>query len=204
LKKSEKRNKIKILVASTVYGYQDQLAAIYTQLDSYGYDVLNSHMGTIYAGPENSNLENCLNAVDECDVFLGIIRPFYGSGVIGETSITHEEVLRAIMKKKARWFLVDSKVTFTRQLLRNGEIVHKNLGKKINFEDIIIRPNSMIDVRCINIYNEITKDKVPIKERKGHWAQEYYDFPSMMRFIEAQFKGKEERILRTIDYMNSL
>ena len=72
---AKKRNGIKILVASTVYGFEDQLSAIYTQLDSYGYDVLNSHMGTVYAGAENSNLESCMGAIDECDAFLGIIRP---------------------------------------------------------------------------------------------------------------------------------
>src|SRR4051812_10862887 len=111
------KNDIKVLVASTIYGYQDQLASIYAQLDSYGYTVMNSHMGTVYAGADKSNLEDCLSAVEECDAFLGIIRPDYGSGVIGETSITHEEVLRAILRKKARWFLVDSKVVFARQLL---------------------------------------------------------------------------------------
>lgn len=198
-----KRNGIKVLVASTVYGFEDQLAAIYAQLDSYGYDVLNSHMGTVYAGAENSNLVNCMDAVEECDAFLGIIRPYYGSGVIGETSITHEEVLKAIMLRKARWFLVDSKVVFARQLLRKAEIVEKNIGKSISLNDVIIRPNSIIDVRSIDIYNEVTKDKVKPEERKGHWAQEYYDLPGMTRFIEGQFKD-ENKVRRTIDYMNSL
>ncbi|MEW7281365.1 DUF4062 domain-containing protein [Aquimarina sp. 2201CG1-2-11] len=199
----QKRNGIKILVASTVYGFEDQLSAIYTQLDNYGYDVINSHMGTVYAGAENSNLQNCMDAVDECDVFLGLIRPHYGSGVIGETSITHEEVLRAILLKKARWFLVDSKVVFARQLLRKAEIVEKNSGKKIKLEDVIIRPNTIIDVRSIEIYNAVTKDKVPPKERKGHWAQEYYDLPGMTRYIEGQFSDSS-KVKRTIDYMNSL
>lgn len=200
---AEKRNGIKVLVASTVYGFEDQLAAIYTQLDSYGYNVLNSHMGTVYAGSENSNLENCMDAVDECDAFLGIIRPYYGSGVIGETSITHEEVLRAILLKKARWFLVDSKVVFARQLLRKAEIVDKNLGKKIKLEDVIVRPNTIIDVRSIEIYNEVTKDKIPPKERKGHWAQEYYDLPGMTRYVEGQF-ADDAKVKRTIEYMKLL
>ncbi len=102
--------RIRILVASTVYGYQDQLSAIFSQLDSYGYDVMNSHLGSVYAGADKSNKENCLEAVNDCDAFLGIIRPDYGSGIIGETSITHEEVLKAILLRKARWFLVDSKM----------------------------------------------------------------------------------------------
>jgi uncharacterized protein DUF4062 len=200
---AKNRNGIKILVASTVYGFEDQLSAIYTQLDNYGYEVLNSHLGTVYAGAENSNLQNCMDAVDECDAFLGIIRPNYGSGIIGETSITHEEVLRAILLKKARWFLVDSKVVFARQLLRKAEIIDKNLGKKIKLEDVIVRPNTIIDVRSIEIYNEVTKDKVPPKERKGHWASEYYDLPGMTRYVEGQFSD-DSKVKRTIDYMNSL
>lgn len=200
---AKKRNGIKILVASTVYGFEDQLSAIYTQLDSYGYDVLNSHMGTVYAGAENSNLDNCMDAVDECDAFLGIIRPHYGSGVIGETSITHEEVLRAILLKKARWFLVDSKVVFARQLINKVELVDVSTGTELKLETAIIKPNNIIDVRSINIYNAVTKDKIPPKERKGHWAQEYYDLPGMTRYVEGQF-ADDAKVKRTIDYMNSL
>jgi hypothetical protein len=196
-------NNIKVLVASTIYGYQDQLASIYAQLDSYGYRVMNSHMGTVYAGADKSNLANCLAAVDECDAFLGIIRPDYGSGVIGETSITHEEVLRAILLKKARWFLVDSKVVFARQLLNKSEIVDRHTLKPIKTENIIIRPNSLIDVRCIEIYNAVTKDKVPPKERVGHWAQEFYDLPGMQRYIEGQF-ADPAKVQKTINYMKGL
>ena len=197
------KNNIKVLVASTIYGYQDQLSAIYTQLDSYGYDVMNSHMGTVYAGADKSNLTNCMEAVDECDAFLGIIRPDYGSGVIGETSITHEEVLRAILLKKARWFLVDTKVVFARQLLNHSEIVDRHTLRPIKSENIIVRPNKLIDVRCIDIYNLVTKDKVPAKERIGHWAQEFYDLPGMQRYVEGQFRDVE-KVRRTIDYMKNL
>lgn len=199
----EIRNNIKVLVASTIYGFEDQLASIYAQLDSYGYDVLNSSMGTIYAGADKSNLQNCLEAVEECDAFIGIIRPNYGSGVIGETSITHEEVLKAILLKKARWFLVDSKVTFARQLLNKCDIVDRHTLKPLKTENIVVRPNTVIDVRCIDIYNAVTKDKVPAKERIGHWAQEYYDLPGIQRYIEGQFKDPL-KVQRTIDYMNSI
>lgn len=197
------KNNIKVLVASTIYGYQDQLSSIYAQLDSYGYDVLNSHMGTVYAGADKSNLANCLAAVEECDAFLGIIRPDYGSGVIGETSITHEEVLRAILLKKARWFLVDAKVVFARQLLKNAQIIDRHTLVPLKTENIIIRPNSLIDIRCIEIYNAVTKDKVPPKERIGHWAEEFYDLPGIQRFVEGQFRDAA-KVQKTIDYMKGL
>ena len=63
------KKKIKVFVASTVYGYENELAAIYSQLDTYNYEVLNSHMGTVYAGAEKSNLENCLSAVTNAMLF---------------------------------------------------------------------------------------------------------------------------------------
>jgi hypothetical protein len=181
------RNNIKILVASTIYGFQDQLATIYTQLDSYGYDVLNSHMGTVFADPEKSNLQDCLAAVDECDVFLGIIRPHYGSGVIGEKSIFHEEVNKAIELKKPRWFLADSRVVFARQIFRKSTIVERNTAKEIKVENILVRSNDVFDIRSVEIYNEVTQDKIPAKERIGHWVQEYYDLPGITRFVEGQF-----------------
>ncbi|HZV69316.1 MAG TPA: DUF4062 domain-containing protein [Saprospiraceae bacterium] len=199
----EPRNNIKVLVASTVYGYEDQLASIYSQLDTYGYDVLNSHMGTVYAGADKSNLQSCLDAVDECDAFLGIIRPQYGSGVIGERSITHEEILKAIELRKARWFLAHHDVVFTRQLLKNTKIVERHNLKQIQPESIVIQPNSMIDVRCIEIYNAVTLDKVPPKEKIGHWVQEFHDLPEIQRFIDAQFR-KASRVINTVKQMSLL
>lgn len=197
------KKKIKVLIASTVYGYENELASIYSQLDTYKYEVMNSHMGTVYAGADKSNTDNCLDAVDECDAFLGIIWPTYGSGVIGETSITHEEVLRAIMKKKARWFLTHEKVVFARQLLNHADILDRHTLKKLPSKNIVVRPNSIIDVRCIDIYNEVTLDKVPPKERVGHWAQTFYDLPGITRFIEGQFQ-EPAKVQRTVDYMKKI
>lgn len=197
------KKKIKVFVASTVYGYENEIAAVYSQLDTYKYEVMNSHMGTVYAGADKSNLDNCLAAVEECDAFLGLIWPQYGSGVIGETSITHEEVLRAIITKKARWFLAHAYVPFTRQLLNHAEIVHKHTLKKIHSDQIIIRPNSLIDIRCIDIYNEVTLDKVKPEERRGHWVHPFFDLPEMQRYIEGQFSN-QEKVQKTIDYMNTL
>ena len=108
--------KIKIMVGSTVYGFENELYQIVALLQTLGYEVLNSHVGTIKVNPKLSNLENCLNAVDECDLFLGIIRPYYGTGIIGEKNITFEEIKRAIELKKPYWFLVHRDVVFARKL----------------------------------------------------------------------------------------
>ena len=55
---------IKIMVASTVYDFQDQLTTICSELTTLGYKVLNSHIGSIKVNPKKSNLQNCLAAVN--------------------------------------------------------------------------------------------------------------------------------------------
>jgi len=99
--------------------------------------------------------------------------------------------------------LVDTKVVFTRQLLNHTEIVDRHTLRAIKTENIIVRPNKLIDVRCIEIYNLVTKDKVPAPERVGHWAQEFYDLPGIQRYIEGQFRDVE-KVKRTINYMKNL
>jgi len=58
-----------------------------------GYDVVNSHTGRIKVDPNLPNLRNCLNAIEECDLFLGIISPYYSIGNIknccGISSLIH-------------------------------------------------------------------------------------------------------------------
>ncbi len=113
--------KLKIFVASTVYNFEDQLSQVCGVLSGFGYEVWNSHLGTIPANPGLSNRESCLAAVDECDLFLGIIRPVYGSGVVNGRSITHDECLRAIELSKPRWFMVHHNVALARQLAAIGQ-----------------------------------------------------------------------------------
>src|SRR4030067_3584321 len=97
------KKKLKIMVASSVYNFNTELTQICAVLKSYGYEVLNSHLGTVPVNPSKSNLDNCLTAVEECDLFLGIIRPFYGTGIVGEKSITHTEISKALELEKPRW-----------------------------------------------------------------------------------------------------
>ncbi len=64
-------------------------------------------------------LEGCLETVEQCDIFLGLILPRYGSGIEdkGGDSITHKENVEAIALYKPRWFLVHEHVAVARQLL---------------------------------------------------------------------------------------
>ncbi|HVC96949.1 MAG TPA: DUF4062 domain-containing protein [Pirellulales bacterium] len=111
--------RLKILVSSVVFGYEDLLESIYALLDTFGYEVLMSHKGTVPVDPDQSAMTSCLQAVDDCDLFLGLILPRYGSGKesAGGLAITHLEALRAIEVNKPRWFLVHEHVAIARQLL---------------------------------------------------------------------------------------
>jgi hypothetical protein len=184
--KGSNRN-IKIMIGSTVYDFEDQLSAIVAQLVTMGYEVLNSYTGTIKVNPELSNLENCLNAVDECDLFLGVIRSYYGSGNIGEKNITFEEIKRAIELKKPYWFLVHRDVVFARQLFKKMKT--KDGSNKL-FDVIEIERNKLFDYRCIDIYEYVIKQDVPIELRNGNWVQEFYRLDEAMIYVNTQFSDK--------------
>jgi len=176
--------KLKIMVASTVYNFEDHLTQICAVLKGFGYQVLNSHIGTIPVDPGKSNLETCVAAARDCDLFLGIVRPYYGSGRIGATSITHEEFREAIRLKKPRWFLVHRDVTFARQLLK--PYMYKKDGSRLKFK---LKKNSVLDdLRVIDLYHDAIQNDIPAMDRKGHWAQEFYRLPDALDFLDSQFK----------------
>lgn len=171
------------MVGSTVYGFEDQLSQIVAQLNTLGYEVLNSHYGSIKVNPHKSNLDNCLKAVEECDLFLGIIRPYYGTGNIGDKNITFEEIKKAIELKKPYWFLVHRDVVFARNLFKKMKLK--------SGDDIVIEDNKLFDKRCIDVYEYVIQNHVPVTLRNGNWAQEFYRLDEMMVYINAQFTEKD-------------
>ena len=179
---ASRKRKLKIMLGSTVYGFEDQLSQIIAQLQLLNYEVLNSHSGSMKVNPHLSNLDNCLNAVEECDLFLGIIRPFYGTGNIGEKNITFEEIKKAIELKKPYWFLVHRDVVFARLLFSKLKL---KSGDKIEVEK-----NRFFDPRTIEIYEYIIENHIPVTLRNGNWAQEFYRLDEMMTYINAQFSDK--------------
>ena len=107
-----------IFVSSTVYGIDELLDQIYALLSGFGYEVWMSHKGTVPVYPNQTAFESCLLVVEKCDLFLGLITPYYGSGIVeGDLSITHQELLKAIQLKKPRWILAHDHVSFARSLL---------------------------------------------------------------------------------------
>ena len=76
----EAERRVRILVSSAVIGHEDLLEIIYSTLERFGYEVLMSHKGTLPIDPDISAMMSCLKEVEQCDVFLGVILPRYGSG----------------------------------------------------------------------------------------------------------------------------
>jgi len=186
-----RRPKLKVMVASTIYNFEDQIRQICAVLSGYGYEVWNSSLGTLPVHPALSNEQNSVAAVGNCDVFLGIIRPFYGSGVIGPRSITHEECREAVRLRKPRWFLVHRDVTFARQLLK--PYLYKD-GKRTEFK--VERTAVLDDSRVIDLYNDAIQNDIPPADRKGHWVQEFYRLDEALGYIDIQFRDAKK--LRSI------
>ncbi len=165
------------MLSSVVYGYQPQVEAIYNVLVGYGYEVLCSHMGTVYSIPGKPPLVSCLKAVEDCDFFFGIIFPHYGSG------ITHKEFLKAIELEKPRGFLAHANVTFARQLLK--QFMYKKNGDRTRFK-LKRKSRVMDDLRVIDMYNHAIGDGLSIKNRL--WAHEFYNYTiDGSRFVKTQF-----------------
>ena len=108
----------KVMISSSVNGFEGMLSLFEKRVEGYGYDVILSMSGKIKVNPHLGNFENCLKAVEECDVFLGIIRTDCGTGREGDSSITFDEFKRARELGKPCWFIIDNKVKYFKTLLR--------------------------------------------------------------------------------------
>lgn len=167
------------MVASTVYHFKTDLEQLCYTLRGYGYKVLNSHIGTVYSIPGKSPTDSCLAAVNDCDFFLGIILPFYGSG------ITHKEFKEAIKLDKPRGYLAHHDVAFSRLLLK--DFMLDPITKKRNKFKLIKKTPVMDDLRVIDMYNDAVGDGLPMKKRL--WAQEFHSYSSQgAPFISTQFE----------------
>lgn len=158
----EESHKLKIMVSSTVYGIEELLERVYTLLTSFGYEVWMSHKGTVPVFSSRTAFDNCLKAVEKCDLFLGIITTSYGSGQDPEDpssrSITHHEVLRAIELNKPRWLLAHENVVFARTLLNNLGYRGKSGRKKLKLK----KNQVFTDLRILDLYEEEQEGRILI------------------------------------------
>lgn len=190
-----KKQKIKLMVASTVYQNRDLLLQICGILNTYGYQVINSEFGTLHPPLGMNNTDACLAAVEECDIFFGIINPIYSTG------ITHQEFQRAIAINKPRRYIAHSFVTFSRKLLAQYMYADAAKTQRNNFE---IQTTSVMDsVQVIDMYNDAVQIDLPYEERKHHWVQEFFRPDEAMRHIETLFRDIK-RVERELANLNNL
>ena len=164
--------KIKIMISSSIWGFDDNIRQVAAYLEKLGYEVISSLLGTVKVHPDKSNLENSVLAVEECDVFLGFIRTFCGTGKVGDKNITFEEFKRAIELDKPYWFMAEHDVEFSRKLFSNG-ISAMERGKGVWEE----------------MYDFVTKSDVKdISSRTGNWVQPFYQIGDIIKFVQRQFE----------------
>jgi len=176
----------KLMLASTVYGFEDQLSKIIHDVAERDFNVLSSFQGSIKVNPNLSNLENCVHAVDEANWFLGIVRPYYGTGNIKKKNITFEEIKTAIQLNKPRWFYIHRNVIFAEKIL-NRIKVNKIEGDDTKISNELL-PNQSIAKEAIDLYNHVIKnDEKRLELRNGNWAQEFFVFTEALIYVRSQF-----------------
>jgi hypothetical protein len=178
-----------------VYGYEDLLESMYALLETFGYEVLMSHKGTVPVDPELSAMTSCLLAVDSCDLFLGLILPRYGSGkeAPDALSITHREALRAIEINKPRWFLVHEHVAIARQLLEPYRDETKKPEFRLKPGIEFGRTPILSDLRVLELYEAAMRhDVADVAGRRGNWVQPYGPEDDARLFATAQFRRYRE------------
>lgn len=170
-----KKKQLTIMVSSTVYGTEadlDQIAAILRQ--QFGYKVIMSKEGSVYVPVGFTPEQACLKAVNDCDLFFGIIFPRYGSG------ITHKEFLEANRLDKPRWFISHEKIEYLRKLLQPKMYTKK--GKRTKFS--IPKTTVLDSIKVVDMYNDV----------RANWVQSFTQLSEVMIFLETQFGDMHKRI----------
>jgi hypothetical protein len=184
--------KLTIMVCSTVYGIEELLDRIYTLLTGFGYEVWMSHKGTVPVFSNQHAFKNCLDAVEKCDLFLGLITPHYGSGQDKDSedglSITHQELQKAIELKRPRWLLAHDHVVFAWSLLKNLGYKDKESRKQLKLHKTAI----LDDLRILDVYEESIINEAPLAEREGNWVQKFRTDEDGSLFVSAQFFRYQE------------
>ena len=194
---------LKVMVSSTVYLIEDLLEQVFASLETYGYEVMMSHAGTVFANPRLSAMDSCLKAVEECDVFFSLITPRYGSGKTpnASTTITHQELTLAIQQDKPRYALVHRNVVTARLLLnhlsfRKPKTSFRKQAGRAKLE--LSNKSPVVDsLGILDMYEEALLDGVPIDDRINNWVQQFDKPIDVLRFVDTQF-GNVDRLRKAI------
>lgn len=148
-------------------------------------------MGTVPIVPGKSAYDMCLQAVEDCDIFFGLITPQYGSGLVPPTnlSITHLELRKAIELDKPRWLLAHRTVVTARRLFMDVGFVGTKGRSKLKLR----KGASLIDnLGVIDMYEDGIRDALAIGERVDNWVQQYSSRDDVFRYVSEQFDRYEQ------------
>ncbi|MFZ4441664.1 MAG: DUF4062 domain-containing protein [Syntrophales bacterium] len=180
-----------LMVSSAVFGFEELLDRIYASLAQMNYEIRMSYKGTMPVYPDLTALESCKLAVRECDLFLGIILPRYGSGKEKpeDDSITHDEMREAIRLKKPRWILAHDHVVFARGFLDKLGFTTREKRHKLK----LVKSPVFEDLRIVDIYEMATRRDVEVyKDRVGNWVQTFGSPEDAQLFAVSQFRRFQE------------
>ncbi len=164
---------LKIMVSSTVYGSESDLDQIKYILEGFNYEVVMSKEGNIYVGIDDDPEDACLKAVEDCDLFFGIIFPRYGSG------ITHKEFKKAVELNKPRFFIAHQYIEYTSKLM--AQFMYDENTIRNDFD---IQPTSVLDsIKVVDMYNDV----------RAKWVQPFFKTSEIQVFLETQFRDHERR-----------
>lgn len=190
--------KITVMVSSSVNGFEDQLNGIEAMLNSWGYEVWMSKSGTIKVNPHLHNFDNCLKAVEECDLFLGIIRLDCGTGREADGCVTFEEFKKARELNKPCWFIVDSRLKHYRDLMKVLELREYPLTHDEDLNDFM---KGYYDRKVCN------REKLPIVG-KLYKSKDVHKFDplcfEMEDFVNHKGEKKENIINNWMQYCDGL
>ena len=180
--------KLIIFVSSSIYGNEYLLDKIYSTLNGYGYEVWASDPGTFPHNSNLSNTQNCLLAVQNCDLFLGLITPFYGSSGNDRNipSITHLELRKAIEINKLRWILAHEHVPFARSFLNNLGVSGPDKRRELSLK----KTSLFEDLRIIDMYEESTFDPENLEHRK--WVHKFRKPDEALNYIDSQLSDYDK------------
>ena len=58
-------------------------------------------------------------------------------------------------------------------------------------DEIIVERNTFFDKRCIDVYEYVIKNHIPVEQRNGNWSQEFYRLDEMMTYVTTQFSDQD-------------
>jgi hypothetical protein len=148
-----------------------------------------SHKGTIPTNSDESSIGSCLNAVNNCDMFLGLITTNYGTTMDGVISATHSEFKRAIELNKRRWFLVNDRVVFARQLLR--KLGYNNKENRCKLASNALAPY-ISNIQIFDMYEEALNKHEQEGNVTVRWVQEYDRDTDALLFTASQFSRYQD------------